>query len=163
MAEFRRLTVLFVNFIDLNCGDSDALVQMQQAISTMPNVLHRYEGTVHQFIVDDKGVVLIATFVPPPLAHEDNAARGILAALEIQTQLRQLELRSAIGITTGRVFCGPVGNDVRRTYVIIGNTINLAAQLMQSLLRSIGIEQDEIPDHRLAEDNGGVLCDATTA
>jgi hypothetical protein len=48
-------------------------------------------------------------------------------------------VRSYIGITTGRIFCGSIGNDSRREYTTIGNAVNLSARLMGAAVR-----QDEI-------------------
>ena len=154
LAEFRRLTVLFVNLIGIDYEAPDALERVQQITHAMQNVLSRYEGNLHKLIVDDKGTVLLSAFGLPPMAHEDDAARGVQAALEIQDKLSQLGLRSTIGITTGRVFCGPVGSDVRREYAVIGDTVNVAARLMQ-------VERREIPHSGAAGD--GILCDAATA
>jgi hypothetical protein len=50
----------------------------------------------------------------------------------MQATLHKLGLRSAIGVTTGRAFCGSVGNNTRREYTMIGDIVNVAARLMQA-------------------------------
>ena len=137
LSEFRRVTVLFVGIGDLDYAASDALTQVQKVMDAMQRVLHHYEGNLNQFLVDDNGTVLLAAFGLPSLAHEDDAARGVMAAQDMQAELHQLGLRSAIGITTGQVFCGPVGSDRRREYAMIGNTVNLAARLMHATSEDI--------------------------
>ena len=68
-----------------------------------------------------------------PLAHEDDAARAAAAALE----LRDLERSTAatdiqIGITHGRLRSGTYGHRMRRTFVCLGDAVNLAARLMSA-------------------------------
>src|SRR5262245_34217318 len=41
-------------------------------------------------------------------------------------------MRCAIGLATGRAFCGAVGSDLHREYGTIGEVMNLAARLMQA-------------------------------
>ena len=141
LAELRRVTVIFINLHDLDYAMP--LEQAQSLMQTLQTSLYRYEGSINKLSVDDKGVTLIAAFGLPPLAHEDDAVRGTQVALTIQAELRQMGLRSAIGVTSGRAFCGTVGNNQRREYTMIGDVVNLAARLMQAA-----------PD--------SILCDATT-
>jgi class 3 adenylate cyclase len=130
LAELRRVTVIFINLPDLN--HTMPLEQAQTVMRTLQAALYRYEGSINKLNVDDKGVTLVAALGLPPLAHEDDAIRGVQAALAMQTALRDLGLRSAIGITTGRAFCGAIGSEQRREYTMIGNVVNLAARLMQA-------------------------------
>ena len=143
LAELRRVTVLFINVKGLDYTAADVLEKAQTFMHTMQTVLYHYEGSVNKLLVDDKGTSLIVALGLPPLAHEDDAARGVRTALEMQAKLGELSLRSAIGVTTGQVFCGPIGSDVRREYTMIGDVVNLAARLMQAA-------------------GDGVLCDAVT-
>ena len=107
---------------------ADAATGMQ----ALQSELYHYEGSVNKLSVDEKGVTLVAALGLPPLAHEDDAVRGVLAGLAMQSKLTQLGWRCSIGVTSGRVFCGTIGNEQRCEYTIIGDIVNLAARLMQA-------------------------------
>ncbi len=99
--------------------------------------IYRFEGIVNQLAGDG----MMALF-GAPVAHEDAPYRAVRAACEIQIALeefnrtlqakRGFELRARIGIHTGPVVVGTVGNDLKMDYTAIGDTTNLAARL-QSL------------------------------
>ncbi len=143
LAELRTVSVLFVNLPDLKHITPNVLEQTQRVMCTLQAALYHYEGSINKLSVDEKGITLVAALGLPPLAHEDDAVRGIQAAQRMQAELRTLRVRNAIGVTTGRVYCGEIGSARRREYTLIGDVVNLAARLMQAA-----------PD--------GLLCDATT-
>lgn len=101
--------------------------------------ISRYEGLVNQLAGDG----LMALF-GAPIAHEDEPERAVRAALAIQQALAGLSteledelgfpLEARIGIHTGTVVAGTVGNDLKMDYTAIGDTTNLAARL-QGLAR----------------------------
>lgn len=66
--------------------------------------------------VDDKGTVFIGVFGVPPFSHEDDSVRGLHAALDISDALDEIGFKNSIGVTTGRVFTGSVGSNVRQEY-----------------------------------------------
>jgi class 3 adenylate cyclase len=132
LAELRQVTPLFLNLLDVDSAAADLLEPLQLVMATVQPILQRYEGSLKQVVVDDKGLTLIAVFGLPPLAHEDDPARAARAALGVHAALQQLGMRCAIGLTTGRAFCGAVGSDVHREYDVIGEVMNLAARLMQA-------------------------------
>src|SRR5262249_48895505 len=115
----------------------------QNVMQGLQTAIYRYEGSVNKLSVDDKGATLVAGFGLPPLSHEDDPARGVQAALAIESKLQELGVACAIGVITGRAFCGIVGGERRREYTIMGDVVNLAARLMQAA-------------------KGTVLCDAAT-
>src|SRR2546428_763507 len=92
--------------------------------------VHRFEGTVNQFTGD--GVMAL---FGAPIAHEDHAVRAVAAALEVQARLRQyaerlrqergIEFAVRIGINTGPVVVGKIGDDLRLHYTAQGETVNL--------------------------------------
>ena len=141
-AELRQITVVFANLPDLD--HRIRLEEAQEVMVDLQGALYRYEGSINKLTIDEKGTTLVAALGLPPLAHEDDPARGVQAALAIREALAALGRRVAIGVTTGRAFCGTVGGPRRREYTMLGAVVNLAARLMQ-----------EVGD--------GVLCDQATA
>lgn len=133
LADLRRVTVLFASMPALT--ELSTLEQAQQVVRTMQETLYRYEGSVNKINVDDKGVTMVAALGLPPLSHEDDPVLGVQAALGIHKALAELGFPSAIGVTTGRAFCGTIGNDIRREYTMIGDVVNLSARLMQAATR----------------------------
>ena len=151
IAELRRVTVLFINLPDLNQGTE--LESAQNIARLIQRSVYRYEGSINKINVDDKGITLVAALGLPPFAHEDDPARGVQSALMIRKELTSLRVRSYIGITTGRIFCGSVGNTSRREYTIIGNAVNLSARLMAAAAdQFVLIDKQGIP----------ILCDRLT-
>src|SRR5262245_45214129 len=98
--------------------------------------VHRFEGTINQYTGD--GVMAL---FGAPLAHEDSPRRAVHAALGIQRAIRDvaqvleaergLSLQMRIGINTGLVVVGKIGDDLRMDYTAVGDTTNLAARLQQ--------------------------------
>jgi class 3 adenylate cyclase len=98
--------------------------------------VHRFEGTINQYTGD--GVMAL---FGAPIAHEDSPRRAVHAALGIQRALREiaqtlraergLSLQMRIGINTGPVVVGKIGDDLRMDYTAVGDTTNLAARLQQ--------------------------------
>jgi class 3 adenylate cyclase/tetratricopeptide (TPR) repeat protein len=91
--------------------------------------VHRYEGTINHFLGDG----FMALF-GAPIAHEDHARRALLAATAIQQQMGQAsgplgEVRLRMGLNTGMVVVGRIGDNLRMDYTAIGDTANLAARL----------------------------------
>jgi class 3 adenylate cyclase/tetratricopeptide (TPR) repeat protein len=98
--------------------------------------VHRYEGTINQFLGDG----FMALF-GAPIAYEDHAPRAVLAALGVHRRLHErlmdlvqtydLELAVRMGLNTGPVVVGSIGDNLRMDYTAVGDTTNLAARLQQ--------------------------------
>ncbi|GIW78337.1 MAG: hypothetical protein KatS3mg105_0144 [Gemmatales bacterium] len=137
LAELRRVSVLFVNLPGLDQTASDALAAMQHCIQSLQTAIYRYEGAINKLNVDDKGITLVAVLGLPPLTHEDDTIRAVHVALAIEKELQASHLPYAIGLATGRVYCGEIGGQKRREYTIMGDIVNLAARLMQAATNRI--------------------------
>src|SRR5262249_56284654 len=102
---------------------------LDRALRLMAKIVHRYEGTVNQFLGDG----LMALF-GAPLALEDHAVRAVEAALSIQETIngyseqlnreRELDLKLRLGLNSGLVVVGRIGDDLRMDYTAAGDTTN---------------------------------------
>ena len=137
LGEFRRVTMVFCGLGGIDPGTPDGLTRIQDAVAALQREVERYEGSVYQLLTDDKGTTLVAAFGLPPRAHEDDAARGTLAALAMHAALCRHGLSPSIGIATGLLYCGVYGTPQRRQYTVAGPTVNLAARLMQHAAGSL--------------------------
>jgi len=97
--------------------------------------VHRYGGTAPQFTGDG----FLALF-GAPVTYEDHVRRALLAATAIQRALAgndeaadggRLNLPVRIGIHTGPVVFGPLGEGLPMDRTVIGDTANVAARLQQ--------------------------------
>jgi class 3 adenylate cyclase/tetratricopeptide (TPR) repeat protein len=96
--------------------------------------VHRFEGTVAQYAGD--GIMAI---FGAPIAHEDHAQRACYAALSILEEMATfadevrrrhgLNFSVRIGINSGEVIVGAIGDDLRMDYTAQGNTVGLAARV----------------------------------
>ncbi len=137
--ERKQVTVLFAdveNFTGLGeeLDPEELHVLMDRVFATLLDTVHRYEGTVNQFTGD--GVMAL---FGAPVAIENHALQAVEAALEVQTAMAAAadEFRARwgrapvlrIGLNTGRVVVGKIGDDLRMDYTAQGDTVNLAARL----------------------------------
>ncbi len=130
IAEFRRVTAVFVGLPELGEASAAALDRMQLAAAAFQDALRQHGGTAYQAAMDDKGPVLIGVFGLPPLSQGDDASRAVEAALALRAALSSVTLQSSIGIATGQAFCGTCGSSSRRQYTVVGSVMNRAARLM---------------------------------
>ncbi len=110
---------------------------MQRFFSLLSDGVRRFEGTVDKFTGDG-----IMALFGAPIAHEDHAPRACFAALHIGELVSEYagELRRAkglsfsvrIGINSGEVVAGAIGEDHKPEYTAVGHTVGLA-QRMEAL------------------------------
>lgn len=132
LAEFRRVSILFVRFGNFELKTSEALDRLHRAFRCIQAAIYHFGGSVNQLVTDEKGNCVVAAWGLPSRHYDDNAVRAVRAALEIGQNLADLDVDGSLGLATGQIFTGPRGNDRRRDYAMIGNAVNLAARLMQS-------------------------------
>jgi len=140
--ERRQVTVLFADTAGFTALaeklDPEEVHQiLDHCFEFITAAVHRFEGTINQYTGD--GVMAL---FGAPIAHEDGPRRAVHAALAIQQALRDsskelqaqrgFHLQMRIGLNTGLVVVGKIGDDLRMDYTAVGDTTNLAARMQQA-------------------------------
>ena len=107
---------------------------MDGCFKILMDEIHKHEGTINQFTGD--GVMAL---FGAPVAHEEHAQRACHAALAIREvmepygeKIKQdcgVEFKMRIGLNSGHVIVGSIGDDLRMDYTAVGDTTNLAARM----------------------------------
>jgi class 3 adenylate cyclase len=139
--ERRQVTVLFADTAGFTAlaeqlDPEDVHQILDRCFELVTTAVHRFEGTINQYTGD--GVMAL---FGAPVAHEDGPRRAVHAALAIQHALRDfgkelhaqrgLDFQMRIGLNTGLVVVGKIGDDLRMDYTAVGDTTNLAARMQQ--------------------------------
>ena len=141
--ERKQVTVMFCDmegFTPLveKLGPEEAYSIMDQVYEILIHKVHDYEGTVNEMTGDG-----IMALFGAPIALEDAPQRAIRSALAIHREINKFSdqlkseksmpsIRMRIGIHTGPVIVGTLGNDLRVEFKAVGDTVNLASR-MESL------------------------------
>jgi class 3 adenylate cyclase len=139
--ERKQVTVLFADVK----GSMELAEQMDPEVwhqildrffSILTEGVHRFEGTVNQYLGDG-----IMALFGAPIAHEDHAQRACYAALHLRDELRSLadalrvergiEFPVRIGLNSGEVVVGKIGDDLRMDYTAQGQVVGIAARLQE--------------------------------
>jgi class 3 adenylate cyclase/tetratricopeptide (TPR) repeat protein len=138
--ERKQVTVLFADVsgftsISERLDPEEVHQLMNRAFELILGEVHRYEGTINQFLGD--GVMAL---FGAPIAHEDHAQRAVHASLGMQRVLqgygaelqrtRGITFRVRMGLNTGLVVVGSIGDNLRMDYTAVGDTTNLAARML---------------------------------
>ena len=139
--ERKRVTVVFMDVVGFTALSEPVDPErmhafMDRCFRIILEQVHHYEGTVNQFTGD--GVMAL---FGAPIALEDAPRRAVASSLRVQSALEPLrrdvrreigaDFQLRIGVHTGLVVVGRIGDDLRMDYTAVGDTTNLAARLQQ--------------------------------
>ena len=139
--EHKQVTVLFADVKGSMELARDVDMETWHSIldgffSILSEGVHRFEGTVIQYTGDG-----IMALFGAPIAHEDHAQRACYAALQIRDRLREygdrlriehgISFGVRIGINSGDVVVGTIGDDLRMDYTAQGQTVGAAQRIEQ--------------------------------
>jgi len=139
--ERKQVTVLFADMkgsmeLLADRDPEEARKLLDPVIEHMMEAVHRYEGTVSNLMGDG-----IMALFGAPLSHEDHAVRACYAALRMQESVNRyadgvrrtegVPIQIRVGLNSGEVVVGAIGNDLKMDYTAIGQTVHLAARMEQ--------------------------------
>jgi len=135
--ERKQVTVMFCDmegFTPLveRLGPEEAYSIMDQVYEILIHKVHDFEGTVNEMTGDG-----IMALFGAPIAVEDAPQRSLWSALSIHREIAKFNdqkkgvgpIKMRIGIHTGPVVVGTLGNDLRVEFKAVGNTVNLASRM----------------------------------
>jgi len=139
--ERKQVTVLFCDMegftaLSERLGPEEAYSVMDQIYEILIHKVHDYEGTVNEMTGDG-----IMALFGAPIALEDAPQRAIRSAYAIHREMTRfsdrikqeregvLPIKMRIGIYTGLVVVGTLGNDLRVEFKAVGDTVNLASRM----------------------------------
>ena len=140
--ERKQVTVLFADVkgsmeLAERIGAEEWHAILDRFFQILTEGVHRFEGTVNQYTGDG-----IMALFGAPIAHEDHAQRACYAALHLSDELRSYanELRRSkgfnfsvrMGLNSGEVVVGKIGDDLRMDYTAQGHTVGLAARMEET-------------------------------
>jgi class 3 adenylate cyclase/tetratricopeptide (TPR) repeat protein len=129
--EHRQVTVAFVRFEGADAliegeGPQAAADELGALVADVQRALDEREVCFLESDVDVDGGKLMLTAGAPRMVGDDTE-RMLLALRRIADGRRRLGVR--IGVNRGNAFCGDVGTPFRRSYSVMGDTVNLAARI----------------------------------
>ena len=148
-AEARELTVLFCDMKGFtHLSESLSPEQLQQMLnrvfSRLTEVIRSHRGTIDKYMGD-----CVMAFWGAPVHSADHAHQAVMAARDMLKVLEQINTENTaqglpaiglgIGINTGPMLVGDMGSDIRRSYTVIGDAVNLGSRL-EALTRVYGVD-----------------------
>jgi adenylate cyclase len=133
--ERRTVTVLFADLsgyssVAERLDHETVKTLIERCLTRFAAEVERFGGRVDKFIGDNVMAVFGA-----PVAHEDDAERAVRAAFGMQDAMAELnrdlapefglELALCVGVNTGEVLAGRIGD----AYTVTGDAVNVAARL----------------------------------
>ena len=148
--EEREVAILFADLegystISEHLSPTDTLSLLNRFFDRVNRVVQRHQGMVNNYLGDG----VLAVF-GAPLALADHSQKALDAALDLMGEVAALDAELAreggasaikigirIGLHSGRVIVGNLGNEQRTDYAVIGDVVNTAARL-EALNKSLG-------------------------
>lgn len=137
--ESKELSVLFSDIRNFtNLSEKMTASELKQFLNRFFNpiteVIFNNRGTIDKYVGD-----MVMAFWGAPLEDPKHSYQAVYTALEMQEKLAELnksfqqegkpQIKIGIGVNTGMMNVGDMGSKFRRSYTVLGDTVNLASRL----------------------------------
>jgi adenylate cyclase len=148
-AQTRELTVMFCDMRGFTqLSETLTPIELQALLHSVFNrltqVIRDHGGTIDKYMGD-----CVMAFWGAPVKMADHASKAVGAAMEMAQTIEhinaervangQLPIGLGLGLNTGEMCVGDMGSDLRRSYTVIGDAVNLSSRL-EGLSRFYGVE-----------------------
>lgn len=134
--ERRVATVMFSDIrgftaMSANLAPEQVIAVLNAYMSLMIETIARYDGYINKFVGDAIMVVFNV-----PLDQPDHALRALACARAMQRELAAANargqfgeaLRMGVGVNTGSLVAGNLGNERQVEFTVLGDTVNVASR-----------------------------------
>ena len=148
-ATTKEMTVLFCDMRGFTqMSETMEPTQLQALLNTvfsqLTEQIRSNRGTIDKYMGD-----CVMAFWGAPVDTPDHASLAVKTALEMSSAIRLLneehrskglpEIGIGIGLNTGTMCVGDMGSDIRRSYTVIGDSVNLGSRL-EGLSKTYGVD-----------------------
>jgi adenylate cyclase len=148
-ATSKELTVLFCDmrgFTKMSETMEPTALQglLNDVFSRLTNVIRNNRGTIDKYMGD-----CVMAFWGAPVDSPEHAALAVKTAMEMAHEVRKIneehrvkgmpEIGVGIGLNTGMMCVGDMGSSIRKSYTVIGDSVNLGSRL-EGLSKTYGVD-----------------------
>ena len=148
-ATTKELTVMFCDMRGFTkMSETMEPTQLQALLnsvfSRLTDLIRSNRGTIDKYMGD-----CVMAFWGAPVDTPDHASLSVKTSLEMANAIRKLneehrakglpEIGIGIGLNTGTMCVGDMGSDIRRSYTVIGDSVNLGSRL-EGLSKTYGVD-----------------------
>ena len=145
----KELTVMFCDMRGFTkMSERMEPTQLQELLngvfSRLTDIIRANRGTIDKYMGD-----CVMAFWGAPVETPNHAALAVQAALQMSQAVRRIneehrardipEIGVGVGLNTGTMCVGDMGSDLRRSYTVIGDAVNLGSRL-EGLSKVYGVE-----------------------
>lgn len=146
--EIREMTILFSDVrgftsISERLKPHELTELMNRMLTALSQQIHVNRGTIDKYIGD-----AVMAFWNAPLDDPNHATNAVLGALGMLDAMEKLseeftgkglpEMKMGVGINTGEACVGNMGSEIRLSYTVMGDTVNLASRL-EGITKQYGV------------------------
>ncbi|MCC2676554.1 MAG: adenylate/guanylate cyclase protein [Ramlibacter sp.] len=145
----KELTVMFCDMRGFTkMSERMEPTQLQELLnavfSRLTDIIRANRGTIDKYMGD-----CVMAFWGAPVDTPNHAELAVKSAIEMSLAVRQinaehrakdmLEIGVGVGLNTGTMCVGDMGSDIRRSYTVIGDSVNLGSRL-EGLSKAYGVD-----------------------